>query len=77
MMDIQYILNSEGEKTGVVIPIEEWEQIKKLLQELNNEDINSRDEHFLKGLQKAVQEVNNYKTGNTELKNLDELLNEL
>lgn len=76
-MDIQYILNSEGEKTGVVIPIKEWEQIKTILQRLNREDIDSHEEQFLKGLQEAVHEVNDYKAGKAELKNFDELLNEL
>lgn len=76
-MNIQYILNHEGKKTGVVIPIEEWEEIKKLLQSLNKEDIESQDQHLLKGLQEAIAEVNEYKAGKAELRDLDELLNEL
>ena len=76
-MNIQYILNDKGEKTGVVLSIEEWEKIKSLLEKLNRENLNSEEENFLEGLKKAVDEVNDYKAGKTELKDLDELLNEL
>ena len=76
-MDIQYLWNNKGEKTGVVLPIEEWEKIKTLLEKLNKENLKPKEAICLEGLQEAIEEVNDYKAGKTELKNLDELLNEL
>ena len=35
-MDLQYILNESGEKTAVIIPIEEWRQILDLTDDLQD-----------------------------------------
>lgn len=74
---MQYILDSKGEKTGVFIPIKEWEKIQGLLKKVDEQNMKGQEEQVLKGVQEAVNEVNQYKAGKTELKSLDQFLDEL
>jgi hypothetical protein len=54
-MNVQYITNGKGKPSGVYIPIEDWELIKKELEskselpEWHNEILNERQEKYLKG----------------------------
>jgi len=38
-MSVQFIMNDNGETTGVFIPINEWEKLKKKVKEIANEDL--------------------------------------
>ncbi|WP_165940031.1 hypothetical protein [Dyadobacter psychrotolerans] len=44
-MDLKYILNEKGEKTAVIIPIEEWRQILDLHEDLQDADETSGTEN--------------------------------
>ena len=56
-MSVQYIVNEKGKQTAVVVPIEEWKELKaeheKLLNKLE----------VLGGLQDALKEVQEIKEG--------------
>jgi len=71
-MSVQYITNEKGKQTAVIIPIEEWRQLKaeheKLLHKLE----------ILDGLQDALKEVQEIKQGKRKKgRTLGEFLNEM
>ena len=85
-MNLQYIIDSQGYKTSVVIPIQDWEQLKKeytlpdsLLANSDESDkyIEPTDEEIVEGVREALREVKLYQEGKLKLQSLDELLNEL
>lgn len=69
--DIQYLTNAEGQRTAVIISIDDWEDISKYLNErgvLNEigEDIRA-----------AMKEVRAMKTGEVKETELSDFLNDL
>lgn len=67
---IQYVTDAEGEQNAVIIPIDEWNKLQDKYRKLKNKlDV-------LKGLQEAVEEVNDIKKGKKKGKTLEELLDE-
>ncbi len=71
-MNVQYITNEEGKQTAVIVPIEEWKQLKaeheKLLNKLE----------VLGGLRDALKEVQEIKKGKRKKgRTLGEFLNEM
>ena len=71
-MSMQYITNEKGQQTAVIVPIEEWQQLKaeheKLLNKLE----------VLNGLQDAINEVQEIKQGKRKKgRTLGEFLNEM
>ena len=85
-MNVQYIIDSQGHKTSVIIPIQDWEQLKKeytlpdsLLANNDEPDkyIEPTDEEILEGVREALREVKLCQEGKLKLQSLDELLNEL
>ncbi len=44
-MNLQYILDSKGQTTGVFIPINEWNDLKNRFKEIDREDIDIPDWH--------------------------------
>ncbi|MCK9453367.1 MAG: hypothetical protein M0Q90_16845 [Bacteroidales bacterium] len=44
-MNLQYISDSEGQTTGVFIPIDEWNYLKSKYKEIEKEEISIPDWH--------------------------------
>lgn len=44
-MSLQYISNSEGETTGVFIPIKEWNALKSKYQGIENDELSIPEWH--------------------------------
>jgi len=77
-MNLQYISDSKGHHTGVFIPIEDWEKIKKQLDKsgiINDVQEPSKD-YILKGLEDALEEVKKYEKGAARLNSARDLLDE-
>ncbi len=73
-MNLQYITDTKGHKSAVQLPLKDWEQIQRDLEELNrlrNKKI------FMTELSEAVEEMKLIKEGKKEARNADDFLNEL
>lgn len=73
-MELQYITDGKGHKSGVQLPMEAWERIQKDLEELarlRNKKL------FLFELAEAVEEMKHIKEGKGQVRNAEEFLNEL
>jgi hypothetical protein len=68
-MNLQYITNSKGITSGVFIPIEDWELIKKEL------DLKLEIPEWHKEI--LADRQNKYQTGNIGLKDVDSVLKEI
>ena len=68
-MNLQYITNSKGITSGVFIPIEDWELIKKEL------DLKLEIPEWHKEI--LAERQNKYQTGNIGLKDVDSVLKEI
>lgn len=76
-MCLQYISDSKGHKTGVIIPIQDWEALKYKYKGLE-EDINEQSkEDILQGLKHAVEEMNLVKAGKLKARSAKDLIDEL
>jgi len=73
-MNLQYITNSKGQKSGVQLPIKDWEKIQKDLKEL---DRLRNKKLFLSELAEAVAEVKLVKEGKIKARDARELIDEL
>lgn len=73
-MNLQYITDTEGHKNAVQLPIKDWEQIQKDLDEL--ERLRNK-KTFLTELAEAVEEMKLIKEGNKQARNAEDFLNEL
>ncbi len=73
-MDLQYITDGQGHKSGVQLPIKDWEKIQKDLEEL--ERLRNK-KLFLSELAEAVEEMKLIKEGKAQARNADDFLNEL
>lgn len=79
MMHLQYISNQKGKRTAVVIPIKEWEKMKRqynLPQDEDDEEPLTK-EKLVENIREALEEVKLAKEGKIKLKSARELLNEL
>jgi len=74
MINIQYITNTQGKKNAVQLPLKEWEQIQKDLEELNRL---RNKKLFLTELAEAVEEMKQIQEGEKQARNAEEFLNEL
>jgi hypothetical protein len=73
-MNLQFITDGKGHKNGVQMPLQDWEQIQKDLEELNrlrNKKI------FMTELAEAVEEMKKIKEGKIQARNAEDFLNEL
>lgn len=73
-MDLRYIIDQKGHKNAVQLPINQWKQIEKDLEELNrlrNKKI------FMTELTEAVEEMKQIKEGKKQARNAEDFLNEL
>jgi hypothetical protein len=68
-MNLQYITNSNGTTSGVFIPIEDWELIKKEL------DLKLEIPVWHKEI--LDERLKQFQAGNADLKDTDSVLNEI
>lgn len=73
-MELQYITDRKGHKSEIQMPIKDWEQIKKDLDEL--ERLRNK-KLFLAELTEAVDEMKQIKEGKIQARNAEDLFNEL
>ena len=73
-MNLQYITDGEGHKSGVQLPIKDWKKIQKDLKEL---DRLRNKKLFLSELAEAVAEVKLVKEGKIKARDARELIDEL
>ncbi|TVQ06612.1 MAG: hypothetical protein EA361_19515 [Bacteroidetes bacterium] len=73
-MEIQYITDKKGHKSAVQIPMKDWEQMQKDLDELErlrNEKL------FMIELAEAVEEMKLIKEGKIQARNAEDFIREL
>lgn len=73
-MNLKYIVNKEGQRRAVQLPIKEWEKIEKELEELKRL---KNKKYFMVELAEAVEEVNMIKKYKSKTRNAEDFLNEL
>ena len=73
-MELQYITDRKGHKNAVQLPMKDWKQIEKDLNEL--ERLRNK-KLFLTELAEAVEEMKLVKDGKIQARNAEDLLNEL
>lgn len=69
-----FVVDLKGHKNAVLLPIKEWERIKKELDEL--ERLRNK-KLFLMELTEAVEELKLVEDGKIQARNAEDLLNEL
>lgn len=74
MIELQYITDRKGHKNAVQLPMKDWEQIKKDLDEL--ERLRNK-KLFLAELAEAIEELKLVKEGKIQARNAEDLLDEL
>jgi hypothetical protein len=72
-MDIQYITDKKGHKSGVQPPMKDWEQIQKDLDELKRL---RNKKLFMTELAEAVEEMRQIKEGKKTARNAEDFINE-
>ncbi len=73
-MKLQYITDDRGNKSGVQLPIQEWERIQKDLDEL---DRFRKKELFLSELSEAIDELKQVKEGKVKSRSAKEFIDDL
>jgi hypothetical protein len=73
-MNLQYITDTKGHKSAVQLPMKDWEQIQKDLDEL--ERLRNK-KLFMTELAEAVEEMKLIKEGKKQARNAEDFLNEL
>jgi len=73
-MNILYITDTLGQKNAVQLPLKDWEQIQKDLEELKR--LRSK-KLFLTELAEAVEEMKQIRDGKKQARNAEEFLNEI
>jgi hypothetical protein len=84
-MNVQYVNDSKGKPTGVFIPIQEWEKLKKEYHlPANKTDDDANDEYvepttaeIIAGLKEALAEVKLHQEGKIKLQSARDFLREL
>lgn len=74
IMELFYITDTNGRKSAVQLPLKDWEQIKKDLEELQRL---RNKKLFLTELAEAVEEMKQIKAGEIKARNAEDFLNEL
>jgi hypothetical protein len=73
-MNLQYIIDTKGQKRAVQLPMKDWEQIQKDLDEL--ERLRNK-KLFMTELAEAVEEMKLIKEGKKQARNAEDFINEL
>jgi hypothetical protein len=77
-MSVQVIHDGKGRATGVYIPINEWEALKKRYEDLESmEVVEPSKEQVLSELAQAIKELALIEEGKLKARPAKELLNEL
>ena len=76
-MRIQYISDSKGKTSGVYIPIQEWNILKRKYTILNRLESENEDLKILNDLRDAVNDINLINQGKLKAKTFNEFLDEL
>ena len=77
-MNLQYISDNKGKKTGVFIPIDDWKILEKHLSAVVDLEYQEPTKaEILEGLKNAFKEVKLHREGKVKLKPARELLHEL
>ena len=77
-MRLQIIEDSKGKATGVFIPINDWEKLKKQYKTLKElEYVEPNKEELLQELKEAVVELKLIEQGKLKARSAAELINEL
>lgn len=73
-MNLQFVTDTNGHKSGVLLSLGDWEKIQKDLNEL--ERLKNK-KAFFEGLSRAFSEIALIKQGKKTPNSFDDLLNEL
>ncbi len=73
-MNLQFITDTKGQVNAIQLPMKEWKQIQKDLEEL--ERLQNK-KVFMTELAEAVEEMKLIKAGKIEARNAEDFLNEL
>ncbi|MEA3445132.1 MAG: hypothetical protein U9R19_10455 [Bacteroidota bacterium] len=74
MLNIQYLIDEKGRKHGIQLPMHDWQQIQKDLNEL----VRLRNKKlFMSELAEAVEEMKQIKEGKIQARNAEDFINEL
>jgi hypothetical protein len=73
-MNLQFITDTKGQVNAIQLPMKEWKQIQKDLEEL--ERLRNK-KVFMTELAEAVEEMKLIKAGKIEARNAEDFLNEL
>ena len=73
-MKLHYITDNQGHKCAVQLPLKDWEQIQKDLDELGRL---RNKKTFMTDLVEAVEEIKLIKEGKKEARNAEDFFNEL
>jgi hypothetical protein len=73
-MNLHYITDIKGHKSAVQLPMKDWEQIQKDLEELGRL---RNKKLFMTELAEAVEEMKQIKDGKKQARNAEDFLNEL
>ena len=76
-MSLQYISDSIGKTSGVYIPIQEWNRLKKKYTILKMLEGKDEDLKILNDLRDAVNDINLINQGKLKAKTFNEFLDEL
>jgi hypothetical protein len=72
-MNLQYITDSNGQTTGVFIPIQEWNDLKSKFRDIDQEGSNVPEWH--KGIVRKRMEL--YKNDPSQAVNFDEAMDDI
>lgn len=68
--ELQYLIDEQGEKTAVIVPIEDWVALQEQLKEFEEYRMMEID------LKKSLEEVVAIKSGEIKEQSLEDFLNE-
>lgn len=68
--ELQYLIDEQGEKTAVIVPIEDWVTLQEQLKEFEEYRMMEID------LKKSLEEVVAIKSGKIKEQSLEDFLNE-
>ena len=72
-INLHFITNKQGQRSGVQLPIKDWEKIQIELEEL---DRLRNKKQFLSELAEAIEEMKQIKNGHVLARDADEFINE-
>ena len=74
-MSIQYLINENGEKTGVLLDMKQWNYIVEQLG--LDKEASMNEDNIIESIEQAVKEMNMVNKGELKARPIKELLDEL